>query len=109
MKKTLDKAKQDLLSKDDEIEELCIKFKTLEKEKEQIAVSNIELKEDILKDKNTIDKLQTDLNRASDKEVELELKMRNLEEINSRDTENINLLKQAKALLQNEKLSLEND
>ena len=109
MKKTLDKAEQDLLSKDDEIEELSIKFKTLEKEKEQITVSNVELKEDMLKDKNTIDKLQTDLNRASDKEVELELKIRNLEDINSRDTENINLLKQAKILLQNEKLALEND
>ena len=109
MKKTLDKAEQDLLSKDDEIEELSIKFKTLEKEKEQITVSNIELKEEILKDKNTIDKLQTDLNRANDKEVELELKAKNLEERNSRDTENINLLKQAKALLQNEKLTLENE
>lgn len=109
MKKSFDKAEQDLLSREDFIEELSIKVTSLEKEKEQMSFSNTTLQEDILKDKNTIDKLQTDLNSASDKEVELELRIRNMEEKNLQDAENIKLLKQAKILLQEEKLSLEND
>jgi len=109
MKKSFDKAEQDLMSKEDFIEELSIKIKSLEKEKDQLSFSNTTLQEDILKDKNTIDKLQTDLNSASDKEVELELKIKNLEEKTLQDGENIKLLKQAKVLLQNEKLALETD
>merc|ERR1712106_226634 len=48
IKKSFDKAEQDLMSKEDFIEELSIKIKSLEKEKDQLSFSNTTLQEDIL-------------------------------------------------------------
>jgi len=109
IKKSFDKAEQVLLSKEDSIEELSLKLSILEQEAAQLSFSNTTIQEEILKDKNTIDKLQTDINCASDREVELELKIRNLEEKTVQGIEKIRVLKQAKALLQEEKVFLEND
>merc|ERR1719410_2650062 len=69
LKMNLTKAEEDLLAKEDMIEEISLKVASLEKEKEQLIEANKTFQESILKDKNLIDKLQTDLNGASDKEV----------------------------------------
>ena len=107
LKTKCDKAEQDLLANEDMTKALDNQTKTLQKEKDDLSASNFSLQENILKDKNLIEKLQTSLNCATDQEVEMEVKLRTLEEKTVLDAENMRLLKQAKTVLQEEKLCLE--
>ena len=107
LKAKCDKSSEDNLLKEDLIKELENKFTATISEKESLSLAKASLEDSLQKEKRSVEKLKDSLNSANDKEIEMEIQIKDLQEKKSQGDENVKLLKQAKTILQEEKFSLE--
>merc|ERR1719234_1186216 len=77
------------------------------KQSKDLNDQSTRVKDDLLQEKNLSEKLRSDLATSNEKSLAFEVKVKSLEDKCALDGENIKALKQAKAILQEEKLKLE--
>merc|ERR1719234_2542188 len=77
------------------------------KQSKDLNDQSTRVKDDLLQEKNMSEKLRSDLAASNEKSLAFEVKVKSLEDKCALNAENIKALKQAKAILQEEKLKLE--
>jgi len=105
---TFSKTKEDLLMKDQALEETTNDLNLVKANNLELEKMCSTLKEKLLELNNELDKLREDLEASGKKSFDFEVRVKSLEDQNALDSENIKALKQAKAVLQEDKLRLEN-
>jgi len=101
------KSKEEIQQKDKTIEVMTVKLNEADKQSKELNDQATRVKDDLLQEKNMSEKLRSDLATSNEKSLAFEVKVKSLEDKCALDGENIKALKQAKAILQDEKLKLE--
>ena len=101
------KSKEDLKEKERELEEIRSKLTAVTKKSNELGEQCTKLKEDLLQEKNVTEKSRSEMMASNERCIDFEAKLKTLEDLNNLSTENIRSLKQAKVLLQDDKLKLE--
>ena len=101
------KSKKDFREKEKELEESRSKLTVVTKKSNEFEKQCIKLKEDLLQEKNVTEKSRSEMLASNERCIDFEAKLKTLEDLNNLSTENIRSLKQAKVLLQDDKLKLE--
>lgn len=101
------KSKEHLKEKEKDLEEIKARLTAETKKSHELENHCTKLKEDLLQEKNVTEKSRSEMIASNERCIDFEAKLKTLEDHNNLNTENIKSLKQAKVLLQDDKLKLE--
>merc|ERR1719360_401202 len=104
MKAKWDKAEEDILLYEDKVKDFEIKIDQVSSKNQALIQANTKLEEAILKEKHHVERLQTSLNEANDKEVEQNTVVSSLQDKLTNTLERVAFLEKVKKELEQEKL-----
>ena len=107
MKAKCDKAQEDILRLEDKVKDFEMKIDQASTKNQDLIESNSNLEKSVLKEKLNVEKLQTSLNEANDKEEEQNAAITKLQDTIRKTLEKSTFLEKMKKDLEDEKITLE--
>ena len=108
MKLKCDKAEEDILVLEDRIKDFESKVEQVSTKNQQMIEANTKLEEAALKEKHNVERLQTSLNEANDREIEHNVTLSSLQDTLNKTLEKVSFLEKVKKELDGEKTTIEN-
>ena len=108
MKAKWDKAEEDILLYEDKVKDFEMKIDQVSSKNQGLIEANTQLEEALLKEKHNVERLQTSLNEANDKEVDQNAAVSSLQGKLTNTLEKVAFLEKVKKELEQDKLAMEN-